>query len=218
MRGSVLALKQWDSARRYCQYQRADLLINYNQENEKLIYEEKDTLLDIDCWIGLNDRKQEGDFNWLDNRQKITNVPWADGEPDNHRDREDCAALRNQRNSGVVLFDHRCFLEKKFICELTPVCPKNTYGVKCSKRCSENCGGPENACDNFTGFCTSGCDKGYQGERCEAECTNNKFGANCLENCNQNCGGPNNACDIRNGMCTDGCDDGYQGEKCEARK
>ena len=48
------------------------------------------------------------------------------------------------------------------------VCPKNTYGVKCSKRCSENCGGPENACDNFTGFCTSGCDKGYQGERCEA--------------------------------------------------
>ncbi|KAK3773191.1 hypothetical protein RRG08_022945 [Elysia crispata] len=212
-----LELKPWDSARRYCQYQRADLLINYNQENKKLIYEEKDTLLDIDCWIGLNDRKQEGDFNWLDNRQKITNVPWADGEPDNHRDQEDCGALRNQRNSGVVLFDHRCFLEKNFICELTPVCPKNTYGVKCSKRCSENCGGPENACDNFTGFCTSGCDKGYQGERCEAECTNNKFGANCLENCNQNCRGPNNACDIRNGMCTDGCDDGYQGEKCETQ-
>ena len=33
--------------------------------------EEKDTLSYITCWIGLNDRTQEGDFNWLDNRQKV---------------------------------------------------------------------------------------------------------------------------------------------------
>ncbi|KAK3790631.1 hypothetical protein RRG08_043914 [Elysia crispata] len=211
-----LSKKSWRDARKACQAHGADLLINYNQEKEQLIYEEKFTLLDTDCWIGLNDRNQEGDFNWLDNRQKITNVPWADGEPDNYRDREDCVGVRNQPSSGGVLFDRRCSLLRYFICELFTVCPKNTYGVHCSKTCSENCGGPENECDNFTGICTSGCDEGYQGERCEAECTNNTFGVNCSENCNQNCGGPNNTCDIRHGRCTDGCDDGYQGEKCEA--
>ncbi|KAK3775710.1 hypothetical protein RRG08_067411 [Elysia crispata] len=210
-----LSKKSWGDARKACQAHGADLLINYNQEKEKLIYEEKDTLPNNDCWIGLNDRNHEGNFNWLDNGQKITNVPWADGEPNNVRNRQHCVTVRN-RNNETRLYDQWCESSRYFICEFIPVCAKNRYGANCSKTCSENCGGPENACDNLNGVCTSGCDKGYQGQRCDAECTNNKFGVNCSENCNQNCGGPNNACDVRHGVCSDGCDDGYQGEKCEA--
>ena len=33
--------------------------------------EEKDALPNNDCWIGLNDRNHEGNFNWLDNGQKV---------------------------------------------------------------------------------------------------------------------------------------------------
>ncbi|KAK3759677.1 hypothetical protein RRG08_025123 [Elysia crispata] len=210
-----LSKKSWRDARKACQAHGADLLINYNQEKEKLIYEEKDTLSYITCWIGLNDRTQEGDFNWLDNRQKVTNVSWSVGEPDNYKDREDCVGVRNQPNSGVMFFDHDCSWQRYFICELITVCAENRYGGNCSKTCSENCGGPENACDNFTGICTSGCDKGYQGERCEAACNKQRFGANCSENCSKQCGGPNKDCNNVDGSCILGCIDGYEGEKCD---
>ena len=46
-------------------------------------------------------------------------------------------------------------------------CPQNTFGVNCSETCSQNCGGSNNACDNVNGFCTFGCDHGYQGKRCQ---------------------------------------------------
>ena len=46
-------------------------------------------------------------------------------------------------------------------------CAQNTFGVNCSETCSQNCGGPNNTCDNVNGFCTFGCDSGYQGKRCQ---------------------------------------------------
>ena len=47
-------------------------------------------------------------------------------------------------------------------------CTNNTFGANCLEKCSPNCGGLNNACDNFNGFCFNGCDDGYLGERCGA--------------------------------------------------
>ncbi|KAK3753954.1 hypothetical protein RRG08_006334 [Elysia crispata] len=142
-----LSKKSWDNARKACQAQGADLLINYNKEKEKLIYEERDTLVREKFWIGLNDRNHEGDFTWLDDRQKITNVPWYRGEPNNYRNRQDCVLVNKKRNKEASLFDRECSYAIFFICEFSL----------------------ENACDKITGSCISGCDEGYQGQRCDVQ-------------------------------------------------
>ena len=39
--------------------------------------EERDTLVREKFWIGLNDRNHEGDFTWLDDRQKVRTIATA---------------------------------------------------------------------------------------------------------------------------------------------
>ena len=43
-------------------------------EHQISLTEERDTLVGQECWIGLNDRNREGDFNWLDDRQKVRTI------------------------------------------------------------------------------------------------------------------------------------------------
>ena len=47
-------------------------------------------------------------------------------------------------------------------------CSENSFGANCSEICSQNCGGENGTCETVNGFCTSGCDVGYLGDRCEA--------------------------------------------------
>ncbi|KAK3799879.1 hypothetical protein RRG08_000275 [Elysia crispata] len=113
--------------------------------------------------------------------------------------------------------DLNCGLRYGFICETYAACTNNTFGANCLEKCSPNCGGLNNACDNFNGFCFNGCDDGYLGKRCGAPCTKNTFGANCTEICNTNCGGPQHACNNVNGFCLYGCVEGYHGERCDIK-
>ncbi|KAK3765306.1 hypothetical protein RRG08_027312 [Elysia crispata] len=204
--------KSWDEARVWCKADAGDLLIKVDKEKLNLLYENH---IRGAFWIGLNDKRQEGKFIWLDDKQTITNITWDRYEPNNN-DNGDCVFMSIHASYHKTMADDPCDKKYYFICEMFPDCFTNTFGADCSEICSANCGGPSNACDNFSGFCLYGCDDGYQGERCEAECAHNTFGANCSEICSPNCGGPNNACDNFSGFCIDGCDDGYQGERCEA--
>ncbi|RUS73294.1 hypothetical protein EGW08_018943, partial [Elysia chlorotica] len=97
---------------------------------------------------------------------------------------------------------------------LEPECAPGTYGPDCSKTCSANCYGPDNACSPSNGYCRNGCEVGYQGDTCDQKCRNGKFGRDCSEDCNINCGGSDNACDHVNGECSNGCDNGYLGVTC----
>ncbi|KAK3798707.1 hypothetical protein RRG08_002026 [Elysia crispata] len=205
----------WFAASKKCQTLGGDLLNHYDKTIEKMIYgiSDKRDQIQRAFWTGLNDLKKEGDFYWLNGTQKITNVPWSNFASGDSEDR-DCALVM-ELFTRQMFIHQRCNLFFKFICEISPACTNNTFGVNCLENCNQNCGGPNNACDRLNGFCIDGCDAGYQGERCEDPCTNNTFGVNCSRNCNQNCGGPNNACDRLNGFCIDGCDAGYQGERCE---
>ncbi|KAK3772808.1 hypothetical protein RRG08_000288 [Elysia crispata] len=76
--------------------------------------------------------------------------------------------------------DLNCWLRYGFICETYAACTNNTFGANCLEKCSPNCGGLNNACDNFNGFCFNGCDDGYLGERCGAQSDKTPFVFNFL--------------------------------------
>ena len=53
-------------------------------------------------------------------------------------------------------------------CSFTTECSNKTYGVKCSKGCSQHCGGKDKACNNINGSCVYGCVDGFEGELCDS--------------------------------------------------
>ncbi|KAK3796114.1 hypothetical protein RRG08_057222, partial [Elysia crispata] len=88
----VLIRKTWTRARDSCKTVRADLLIRYNKEKEKLIYEKR-RYDNFEFWIGLNDRSHEGDFNWLDKKEKITGVPWKNNKTVRYDKGKNCVVI-----------------------------------------------------------------------------------------------------------------------------
>ncbi|KAK3786895.1 hypothetical protein RRG08_051697 [Elysia crispata] len=205
--------ENWTDARIKCQAENADLVIKIDQEKQNFMFANSSRLL---VWIGLNDRRQEGTFNWLDDTQKATNLTWAPSQP-SHGPDADCVAMVRFR-AGPFLFDRLCNKTYKFVCEKSPdYCTGNRYGANCSEVCNSKCGGQANECDGYSGACLSGCDDGFRGDRCDLACANNTFGANCSEACSETCAGRNNECSHVTGYCIFGCDEGYQGYNCEFR-
>jgi C-type mannose receptor len=49
--------------------------------------------VNVDIWIGANDRDQEDDFEWADG-QPVTFFNWAMGQPDNFQGQENCVEIR----------------------------------------------------------------------------------------------------------------------------
>ncbi|KAK3802316.1 hypothetical protein RRG08_007584 [Elysia crispata] len=207
--------KTWFRARDGCKTVGADLLINHSKEKEKLIYEGKRSYDNFEFWIGLNDRSHEGDFNWLDKKEKITGVPWKDNKTGRYNKGKNCVVIVRKRNQDAHFLDQPCFLKAFYMCEFYTTCANQTYGANCSKKCSTNCRGPNSDCEDVNGFCIFGCDDGYQGVKCKQACDSNKFGANCSKTCSERCGGPKKTCNNVNGFCTSGCIDGYQGQRCQ---
>jgi hypothetical protein len=108
------------------------------------------------CWIGLNDRKREGDFWWTGGDRlspKNSYSHWAPDEPNNggrsgdHLGDEDCgyihglayggsggkAAVGNRGYRGKAMRatwgDHRCDEPMPFVCMVRDVAPKRGSGT-----------------------------------------------------------------------------------------
>lgn len=56
-------------------------------------------------WIGATDRKNEGDFLYLDGRA-ADNLPWNKGEPNNWLVNEECVGTRQSHTNGYS--DYQC--------------------------------------------------------------------------------------------------------------
>ena len=52
-------------------------------------------------------------------------------------------------------------------CKTKTGCVNNSYGAKCLKRCSSQCGGANKACNSINGSCIDGCVDGFEGELCD---------------------------------------------------
>ncbi|KAK3782899.1 hypothetical protein RRG08_004697 [Elysia crispata] len=145
----------------------------------------------------------------------ITGVPWKDNKTGRYNKGKNCVLIVRKRNQDAHFLDQSCFRRAYYICEYYTTCADQTYGANCSEKCSTNCRGPNNDCEDVKGFCIFGCDDGYQGEKCEKACNPQTFGENCSETCSKTCRGLNNTCNNVNGFCNFGCTDGYQGQRCD---
>ncbi|XP_078696201.1 alpha-N-acetylgalactosamine-specific lectin-like [Branchiostoma floridae x Branchiostoma belcheri] len=66
-------------------------------------------------WIGLNDQREEGNYEWADGTPLGDYNAWAPGQPDNYQDKEDCIhrhPLTGEWN------DIPCHLPLPFVCQI----------------------------------------------------------------------------------------------------
>ncbi|GFO10764.1 receptor-type tyrosine-protein phosphatase kappa [Plakobranchus ocellatus] len=85
-------------------------------------------------------------------------------------------------------------------------CPRTTFGLNCSRKCSVNCLNRE--CDHVTGRCDQ-CKPGYVAPLCIEACPQGTYGFDCKQTCSLHCAGINRSCDHVTGRCEQGCEAGY---------
>ncbi|CAG5122283.1 unnamed protein product, partial [Candidula unifasciata] len=69
-------------------------------------------------WIGLNDRRTEGTYVWLDDRTKANFTRWNTGAPNNSNGNENCVVVDS--NKGDRWDDLDCNTTNRFICQRLP--------------------------------------------------------------------------------------------------
>ena len=117
--------KAWKHADTECKNITAHLVkIESEEENDFLLdnyLNLPEDQLNIEAWIGLNDREEEGKFVWADNSEaNYTN--WADEQPNDEHE-QDCGEIANgqfwpggEQQVGVWN-DFQCETEMMYICE-----------------------------------------------------------------------------------------------------
>ncbi|WAQ98523.1 TIE1-like protein, partial [Mya arenaria] len=91
-------------------------------------------------------------------------------------------------------------------------CNNGRFGQNCSSHCGHCIGAA--VCDHVSGNCPiGGCERGFNGSRCQTTCLGGKFG----KGCNFSCGSCRNLaiCNNINGSCIDGCEKGHFGLYCQ---
>ena len=69
-------------------------------------------------FIGGNDVKTEGQYEWVNSEYLAPSLTWNPGEPNNHNDEEDCLSLLHHHHS-LALNDRTCNRTGNFICQGT---------------------------------------------------------------------------------------------------
>lgn len=83
----------WLEARKRCTSQMTDMVKIDNQSELDFIYNTFIKGKNIEFWIGLNDKEQEGKYLWIDGTEaSYTN--WASGQPNNAGD-SDCVKIKS---------------------------------------------------------------------------------------------------------------------------
>lgn len=83
------------NARKNCQKWGGELVTIQDAAQNAFIYREIKKRKFDKAWIGLNDIKKEGKFEWVDTMTCATYINWGENEPNNHNgDNEDCTEIR----------------------------------------------------------------------------------------------------------------------------
>ncbi|XP_077327155.1 C-type lectin domain family 4 member G-like isoform X2 [Lithobates pipiens] len=109
-------LETWEKSREECTKNYSILLIlkNKNELDSLLPFLEGDRY-----WIGLRrDTKDSSRWLWIDGAP-LTFSAWAEGEPNNAKDNENCAEIRKSVRS---LNDVPCDTKKHYICKVLSRC------------------------------------------------------------------------------------------------
>ncbi|KAF3698792.1 Macrophage mannose receptor 1 [Channa argus] len=104
--------KRWPDAQRQCRSEGGDLVSIRNLEDQSFVisqlgYESTDEL-----WIGLNDKKTEGLFEWSDH-STVSFTSWEYGKPAVSSDIQDCVVVTGENGNWA---DRICEDKHGFIC------------------------------------------------------------------------------------------------------
>ena len=117
--GSRLIKKSWFLARKHCISLGGDLASIGNRDEQSKIVMVVTDFRTSNFWIGANDIKKEGQFQWSDG-SLFSFTFWWSGEPNNKGSRgpEDCVQLKGSRY-GRAWNDLACSFRNPFICKIS---------------------------------------------------------------------------------------------------
>jgi len=124
--------QRWNVARRACAELGGRLVVLETEEENVAVAALMRLWHGGDFWIGLSDRSEEGDWRWLDGSAVEYEGAWADGEPNNYGNGEDCA--ESNWGGDARWNDAPCSGEQPYVCEFP------SPGVQCvdDAPCGEN--------------------------------------------------------------------------------
>uniref|UniRef100_A0A3Q2XJL3 C-type lectin domain-containing protein n=1 Tax=Hippocampus comes TaxID=109280 RepID=A0A3Q2XJL3_HIPCM len=111
--------KTWSDAQKECRKEEGELVSMRNLEDHSFVisqlgYGERTPNLVL--WIGLNDRRTEGLFEWSD---AVNFLHWQEGEPNNFQNSESCAEFRMYRADDAGSWnDVHCESYNDWLCEI----------------------------------------------------------------------------------------------------
>ncbi|XP_051520492.1 C-type lectin domain family 4 member E-like isoform X2 [Myxocyprinus asiaticus] len=109
----------WLESQSYCKKKGGHLAIIHTAEEQSFIWNLLPRGHWNAYWIGVSDKKAEGDWYWVDGT-KLVGGFWEEGEPNNHID-EDCGYMvKTEVLSRVATkswYDAPCFMPWPWICE-----------------------------------------------------------------------------------------------------
>ncbi|XP_027145353.1 macrophage mannose receptor 1 isoform X2 [Larimichthys crocea] len=104
--------KTWTDSQRDCRDEGGDLVSIRNLEDQSFIISQLGYESNDELWIGLNDRKTEGLFDWIDH-STVSFTSWEFGRPLVHTDVNDCIFIKGENGNWA---DGSCGEKRGFIC------------------------------------------------------------------------------------------------------
>ncbi|XP_042352883.1 macrophage mannose receptor 1-like [Plectropomus leopardus] len=104
--------KTWSEAQRECRNFGGDLVSISNVEDQSFVISQLGYKSSDELWIGLNDKKTEGLFEWIDH-STVSFTSWQFGKPVSSTDVKDCVLIRGQNGNWE---DHSCEEKHGYIC------------------------------------------------------------------------------------------------------
>uniref|UniRef100_A0AAQ6IAX8 Mannose receptor, C type 1b n=1 Tax=Anabas testudineus TaxID=64144 RepID=A0AAQ6IAX8_ANATE len=105
--------KTWSDAQKACRKEHGDLVSIRNVEDQSFVISQLGYGPSDELWIGLNDRKTEGLFDWSDQTTTVSFTSWESGNPDVLNDVEDCVLIRGENGNWA---DRSCNEKHGYIC------------------------------------------------------------------------------------------------------
>ncbi|KAM9323118.1 LOW QUALITY PROTEIN: macrophage mannose receptor 1-like [Pholidichthys leucotaenia] len=105
-------VQTWSGAQRECRKEGGELVSIRNVEDQSFVISQLGYASNDELWIGLNDRKIEGLFDWSD-QSTVTFTSWEYGKPTVFIEDQDCVLIRGQNGNWA---DRSCDEKHGFIC------------------------------------------------------------------------------------------------------
>ncbi|XP_019121793.1 macrophage mannose receptor 1 [Larimichthys crocea] len=117
--------RTWTDAQRECRKEGGDLVSIQNVEEQSFVISQLGYASTDELWIGLNDRKTEGLFDWSDHAT-VSFTSWEYGKPVVRSAQEDCVLIKGENGNWA---DRVCSEKHGYICMKSSVSERPTDEV-----------------------------------------------------------------------------------------